>query len=311
MSRIFMKCHQYVSNSKSVSSTGRFESLLLTVMNMQPRNDKLFSLFIYLITGCGFMSVAQAESARTNTSSGNEFTISVSSYLYEEPSLGMSTKGDKFGVGHTGALVLNGDWFLKDDVRFANGAVDYIGSGYQAGVPDWYAEARGLIGRDIQFGTSVFAPYVGLGYRHLFNDLRGYSSDGSLGYRRESNYLYVPIGVTHRFRLQDSAVWASTFEFDKLLTGRQFSRLSDLVGHAGYSDAPDISNVQSGGFGFRADVMYETGDLAFGPYLNIWKIDKSDSVVRPITNNSVTTWYSFTEPQNRTTEFGMRMKFKF
>jgi len=257
------------------------------------------------------MCVAQAESARINTNSGNELTISVSSYLYEEPSLGMSTKGDKFGVGHIGALVLNGDWFIKDDVRFANGAVDYVGSGYQAGMPDWYVEARGVIGRDIQLGEAVFAPYVGIGYRHLFNDLRGYSSTGAIGYRRESNYLYVPIGVTHRFRLQDSAVWSTTFEFDKLLSGRQFSRLSDLVGHDGYSDAPDISNNQSGGFGFRADMMYEMDDWAFGPFLNIWRIDKSDSVVRPITQNSVSTLYSFTEPQNRTTEFGMRMKFKF
>lgn len=257
------------------------------------------------------MCVAQAESASINTSRGNELTISVSSYLYEEPSLGMSTKGDKLGVGHMGALVLHGDWFIKDDVRFANGAVDYVGSGYQAGVPDWYVEARGVIGRDIQFGESVFAPYVGIGYRHLFNDLRGYSSTGAIGYRRESNYLYVPIGVTHRFRLQDSAVWSTTFELDKLLSGRQFSRLSDLVGHNGYSDAPDISNVQSGGFGFRVDMMYEMDDWAFGPFLHVWKIDKSDSVVRPITSNSVVTWYSFTEPQNRTTEFGMRMKFKF
>ena len=278
---------------------------------MTVRDSNFFSLFIYLIAGWGFMCVAQAESASINTNSGNELTISVSSYLYEEPSLGMSTKGDKLGVGHIGALVLNGDWFIKDDVRFANGVVDYVGSGYQAGVPDWYVEARGLIGRDIQFGEAVFAPYVGIGYRHLFNDLRGYSSDGSIGYRRESNYLYVPIGVIHRFRLQDSAVWSTTFEFDKLLSGRQFSRLSDLVGHNGYSDAPDISNVQSGGFGFRADMMYEMDDWAFGPFLNVWRIDKSDSVVRPITSNNVVTWYSFTEPQNRTKEFGMRMKFRF
>ena len=278
---------------------------------MTVRDSNFFSLFIYLIAGWGFMCVAQAGSASIKTNSGNELTISVSSSLYEEPSLGMSTKGDKLGVGHLGALVMNGDWFIKDDVRFANGAVDYVGSGYQAGVPDWYVEARGLIGRDIQFGEAVFAPYVGIGYRHLLNDLRGYSSDGSIGYRRESNYLYVPIGVTHRFRLQDSAVWSTTFEFDKLLSGRQFSRLSDLVGHNGYSDAPDISNVQSGGFGFRADMMYEMDDWAFGPFLNVWRIDKSDSVVRPITSNNVVTWYSFTEPQNRTKEFGMRMKFRF
>ncbi len=271
----------------------------------------LFIPCILSILSLASLSSAHAVGASVKTRSGSELGITLSSYLYEEPSLGVSTKGDKFGIGHMGALLLEEDWFIKDDVRFVNGRVDYSGSGLQAGVPDWYIEARGLVGRDFQLGNAIYAPFIGIGYRYLFNDLRGYSSTGYIGYRRESNYFYVPIGLTHRFALQDSAVLATTLEFDHLMMGRQVSRLSDLVGHAGYTSAFDVSNSQSSGFGFRADVMYEMDDLAFGPFFNIWRISKSDSVLQPVTHNGVTTWYYFYEPENRTTEFGLRMRLRF
>lgn len=257
------------------------------------------------------LSSAHAVGASVKTSDRSEFGLSVSAYSYEEPSLGMSNKGDKFGVYHLGTKLLDGDWFVKDDLRFAYGSVDYVGSGYQSDTPDWYVDARGLVGRDFQLGNAVYSPFIGIGYRYLFNDLRGYSSTGAIGYRRESSYLYVPIGLTHRFVLQDSAVLATTLEFDNLLMGRQVSRLSDLVGHAGYTSALDVSNSQSSGFGFRADVMYEMDDLAFGPFLNIWRISKSDSVLQPVTHNGSTAWYYFYEPENRTTEFGLRMRLSF
>lgn len=278
---------------------------------MTSHDNNSFSSFIFFIVGWGFMCVAQAESASMNTRSGNEFTMSVSSYLYEEPSVGMSTKGDKFGVNHVGTAVLEGDWFIKDDIRFVNGSVDYVGSGYKAGAPDWYAEVRGLLGRDIQFGNSVFSPYIGFGYRYLFNDLRGYSSSGAIGYRRESNYLYIPLGVTHRSNLDGTAVLATTLEFDKLISGKQISKLSDLIGYAGYSDIQDVNNAQTSGSGFRADVMYEMDDWAFGPFLNLWWIGKSDAVFRSVIRYGTSKGYFFSEPQNNTTEFGMKMRFKF
>lgn len=255
--------------------------------------------------------MAHAEGVTVKTKGGNEFGISVSSYSYEESSLGVSIKGDKFGIAHVGTLVLENVWFIKEDVLLVNGSVDYSGSGFQTGVPDWYVEARGVIGRDIQVGSVTYSPYAGFGYRHLFNDLRGYSSSGAIGYRRESNYVYIPVGVIHRFLLQDSAVLATTLEFDHLMNGRQESKLSDLVGHSGYSSAVDVRNTQRSGFGFRADVMYEVDGLAFGPFLTIWRISQSDSIVKPIVQNGGTSWYYFSEPENRTTEFGLRMRYRF
>jgi len=254
---------------------------------------------------------AYAERDSVNTRSGNELGVSISSYVYEEPSFGMSNKGDKFGVNHVGTAVLEDDWFIKDDIRFVIGSVDYVGSGYQAGVPDWYAEARGILGRDIQFGNSVFSPYIGIGYRYLFNDLRGYSSTGAIGYRRESNYLYLPIGVTHRFNLDETAVIATTLEFDKFVSGKQITRLSDLSGYLGYTGVTDVENRQETGFGYRAEVMYEMSDWAFGPFINVWRIDQSYFVLKYMLCEGAVGWCALSEPQNNTTEFGMKMRFKF
>lgn len=268
---------------------------------MTERHNQL-ALLLCLVAS----SVAHAEVESSKTRGGNEFGLAVSTYRYEEPSLGMSTTGDKFSVSHTGTLVLNGDWFVKEDSRFAYGSVDYVGSGFQIGVPDWFYDVRGLSGRDVQVGSVMLSPYIGLGYRHLFNDLRGYSNTGSVGYRRDSNYLYIPLGLTHRFAMQDGDILETTFEYDFFVQGWQNSMLSDAsLGN------PDVLNTQRNGFGYRAEVMYMTNDWAFGPFLNVWNINKSDEVVRYMLCKGQMSWCILSEPQNRTTEFGLRTKFRF
>ena len=213
--------------------------------------NKHITTFLFIIAGCAVAPAAHAESASPNTRNGNEFGLSVSSYFYEEPSLNVSMTGDKFGVNHTGTVVLKNDWFIKDDLRFAYGKADYAGSGVQLGAPDWYYEVRGLLGKDFQVRSVVYSPYIGFGYRYLFNDVRGYSNTGSAGYRRESNYFYVPVGVTHHLEMQDQAVLSTTVEFDYFLRGKQVTRLSDLIGHQGIISASDTTNWQNSGYGYR------------------------------------------------------------
>lgn len=277
---------------------------------MKSPHSLSISCYIFIIS-CSSLSSAHAAGAGVRTSGGHEFGLSVSSYRYEEPSVQMSNKGDKFGIYHFGTMLLEGDWFIKDDLRFAFGNVDYVGSGYQAGAPDWYIDARGLLGRDLPLGNAIYSPFIGIGYRFLFNDLRGYSSTGAIGYRRESNYLYVPIGLTHRFSLDESAVLATTLEFDKFVGGKQVTRLSDLSGYSGYSGVTDVENRQKNGFGFRAELLYEMKDLAFGPFINLWRVNESDVVVRFMPCNGAARLCDLSEPQNRTAEFGLRMRFKY
>ena len=110
----------------------------------------------------------------------------------------MSSKGSKMGLDLRTTKVLQNQQFIRGDLRYAFGTVDYNGSGSASGEPDWYIEARGLVGKDWLINDAVFSPYTGLGYRYLFNDGRGISSTGYAGYRRESNYFYLPVGIIHR-----------------------------------------------------------------------------------------------------------------
>ena len=83
-------------------------------------------------------------------------------------------------------------------------------------------------------------------------------------------------------------------EYDVFLRGRQQSKLSD----AGFG-APDITNEQRHGRGYRASFMVEAGHLAFGPWIDYWNIKDSE-----VSNG-------FFEPANRTKEAGIEVHYRF
>jgi len=77
-------------------------------------------------------------------------------------------------------------------------------------------------------------------------------------YRRFSNYLYAPAGLTMRIHLGSRWVLAPTVEADVLLQGRQVSKLSDTG--LGYID---VTNEQKKGAS-RASLMLEKDHWAIG-----------------------------------------------
>lgn len=257
------------------------------------------------------MPDVMAEPAGLYTREGKELGIASFSYNYEEPTLGVTIAGDKLGADYAGTMALNDTWFFRDDLRFAYGKADYNGSGFQAGLPDWYYEFRGLVSRDFRMHDFVLSPFIGFGYRYLFDDARGMSNTGAAGYRRESNYFYVPLGLTHRMGLQYEAVMSTTLEFDYLLWGEQVSRLSDLVGFNGVAGASDTTNRQNSGYGLRLSMIYEAGDLSFGPFLNYWNIAASEVTSQVMTDAMGSALVFLREPKNKTAEYGMRLAFRF
>jgi hypothetical protein len=258
-----------------------------------------------VIAAMTMANMARAESIRLKTQTGNDIGLSLSSYKYQEPGV-MSLKGMKFGLDIQATNLLPNTYFLRGDLRYASGSVDYNSNdtGSASGNPDWYIEARELVGKDWSVNNSVFSPYTGLGYRYLFNDARGLSSTGYSGYRRESNYLYLPIGVAHHITLNDQSKLLSTLEYDHLLAGKQITSLSDVG--AGYSDA---TNNQGHGYGLKLSVMYENDNWAMGPYAHYWNIGQSN-VVPEIQNGSPTGW-GLAEPKNNTVEFGLKASQRF
>jgi hypothetical protein len=241
------------------------------------------------------------------TRRGWEVGGQVSKYRYEEPAFpgfgGMNLKGNRGGIVGAYNFTNAAHVYSRIDGRVSYGSLKYEGSGTLEEVPDWSVEVRAVVGKDFLVGDNVaLSPYIGLGYRYLYNDLRGYSVVGNsiyVGYRRYSNYVYVPLGLTARFRTGERWVVAPTVEYDAFLGGRQYSQLTDTG--IGYSDA---SNTQKHGYGYRAYLMLENGRWAFGPWLQYWNIEDSDSV--PIGLGRVAM-----EPANWTREYGVELRYRF
>jgi hypothetical protein len=260
------------------------------------------SLGLLVLANLG--TCVHAQSTLLGTSQGTELGIQVSNYLYQEELNGsflMSTQGNKLGLTANMTVVLSGDWYVKGDGRYAWGNVNYTGSGTKASNPDALAELRILAGRDFGIGNYLLSPYAGIGVRSLSNDLRGLTSSGAAGYRRESWYTFLPLGVTHRFALDGNARVSTSLEYDHLVEGRQRSYTTD------FGATSDLNNVQKNGYGVLLSVAYETDEWSTGFFYQYWDIQ--DSEKGTYTDPSFV--YVAIEPHNTTKEFGVQLKYRF
>lgn len=258
---------------------------------------------ILLVIGAvTFLVPAMAQSLSTRR--GFELGVQVSQYGYEETSLDVENAGNK--VGLTAAYTFTANrWFGKADVKYAYGKLRYSSpSGVSTGVPDSNFEARLVGGRDFFPGTNLsVSPYIGIGHRQLFNDARGESTNGAVGYRRYSQYLYVPIGITASVRAGNGWTIVPNVEYDYFVRGKQVSRLTDT----GFPGIPDIKNNQGEGYGIRGSLMFEKGNWSFGPWMHGWMIKKSNTVGVPVGDFMV----GFQEPENKQWEMGMQAIYRF
>jgi len=236
------------------------------------------------------------------TRPGLELGVQAAYYRYEEPDI-MKLSGNRGGLVGAYTFTDARRLFSRIDVRDSYGRLKYesSGTGTQDKVPDNIFEVRAVGGADFFPGRSFsLSPYAGLGYRYLYDDLRGYSSTGAAGYRRESNYMYAPLGLTARMHLGGGWVLAPTAEFDVFLGGRQKSYLSDT----GIAGVHDVINSQDKGHGYRAYVMIEKDHWAFGGWMHYWLIEDSDV-------QSVGGGYAGYEPRNWTREGGLEIRYRF
>jgi hypothetical protein len=258
-----------------------------------------------------FTASVSAQVDTLATRAGNEIGLAISSYKYDEPA--DSQQATQWSIAYTGTQTISDGWFVRGNLNYAYGKTDYssTGTGSKNGNSNWHYEIRAVAGKDIPFGNCNLSPYLGLAYRHLFNDLRGRTSAGAIGYRRESNYYALPIGVNHRINLGNNVQLFTTIEYDHLLLGRQDTKLSDLIGHDGFSSASDISNTQHHGYGWRLSSMVQSGKWSIGPYLTIWRINDSAQTTATAVRNGVSYQTPLWEPANSTTEYGVKASYRF
>ncbi len=230
----------------------------------------------------------------------------------------MHETGAKLGVLGTGTYVFGNSIFVTSDNRIAYSWNNYTGSGTRNGVPDYLFDLRALIGRDFDLGEApiletglALSPYTGLGYRNLLNDLRGTSSPAFFrGYRRDSQYLYLPVGATARIGAGKIGRLAATVEYDQLVEGWQTNDFNDVQSGQGTP-----GNDQFRGFGFRSRLDYEEDDWSIGPYFIYWNVNQSEQTVVP--HEAGFGPFEFTyvdiliEPHNQTIESGIELRYRF
>ena len=260
--------------------------------------------FVGLALVCG--AAAQAQSSGLATDSEHRLGVSLIGYQYKEPSV-MTLKAQKIGFDYAGTYAIASQWpnvdrryFVRTEVSYAVGDADYSSpiSGTLDNTENWYYEIRAMVGRDVDMGGHVLAPYAGLGFRHLFHDLRGVSSTGSRGYRRENRSESLFVGLTHKTHVSANAQLHSTVEYMHLLKGTQKARLTDTGGVF-----PDITLDQDSGFGLRLSSMWRFDTWSMGPTLTYLKVKQSNTV-----RAGGSDWV---EPKNTTTEIAVKAAYHF
>lgn len=263
---------------------------------MSPRH------LVFLLLGASAPPLAAAQAGGSlATRSGFEAGFQISGYRYTEPEIDVSIEGRQIGGRVAYTFGITRSMFGRIDARLAYGDLDYSGSGTAEAQPNSIFEVRNVFGRDHYVAEGlVLTPYLGIGYRSLYSDLRGESSTGAVGYRRYSRYLYLPIGLTARFGGENQWVVSPTIEYDYFIRGKQETMLTDT----GIPGLPDVENTQNKGVGYRASLRFENGQFSFGPWIHVWRIENSD-IVRISPTEGVL------EPENVTKEAGVELNYRF
>ncbi len=250
-----------------------------------------------------------------------ELGFETSNIVYQEPTL-MRQNGTMYGLGGSATRrqkntqildIILESWvnMFKIDTRYSWGRVDYKGrlsNGTPAntnGIFDFMWESRLLAGHDfMEMQPVLLTLYSGLGYRYLFDDL---ARDPG-GYERESQYVYCPIGIDVTKPFQNDWSIGGNLEFDGLLGGWQTSHLSNT--DPGYND---LKNEQRNGYGARASLRFikkgEKLSFVLEPFCRYWNIEESDLVA--ITYRGVATGLYGQEPENNSTEWGVKLLTRF
>jgi hypothetical protein len=219
----------------------------------------------------------------------------VSYYRYEEPD-SMTNTGVLYGVAGAYTRYRPGRMFRVEG-EFAFGLVDYEGSLVDTGEPysmsgnrDYLLNLRLLWGQLHELDGWDHRLYAGIGYRGLNDD----STQDPYGYDRQSNYLYVPVGLKAYYEMADHWLLGIGGEFDIMLLGLQFS---------GIYEHSALVNVQWPGFGARVSVELRrktpSVDLALAPFFQYWWVDDSS-----VSDG----WY---EPRNNTIQAGLGVIWRF
>jgi len=233
----------------------------------------------------------------------------ISYFKYEEPDPpSIEEKGMMYGI--VGSYTYRDKLMAKLEGKFAYGLVDYNGSTWGgtpltiSGISDYMLELRVLLGYDFVVKNITITPDFGVGYRYLQDNSQDKSPSG---YQRESNYIYIPIGVGAVANLGKGWSLGANVEYDLFVWGKQTSYLSN--NDSGYND---VDNEQVKGYGVRGSISIAKKGEKIGfiiePYIRYWNIKESDYA--DLYYNGTSVGYGY-EPNNDSTEIGCKLAVTF
>ncbi|OGW98450.1 MAG: hypothetical protein A2Z81_08360 [Omnitrophica WOR_2 bacterium GWA2_45_18] len=230
---------------------------------------------------------------------------------YEEPDV-MEEEGVMGGLNASLSERWANHVVVQADGHINWGSVDYDsnGTGSIDNISDFLGEARVSAGYDFYvLEASRVTPYVGFGYRYLLDEIGGEtSSTGALGYDRESNYFYVPIGFETQTAINDSWRLGFTLEYDLFISGKQKSHLEDAI-----AGLDTLENDQDEGWGARGSIrltkVSDRFDFFLEPFVRYWNIAQSDT--KSITYSGTPIGVVGYEPKNNSTQGGVKLGMQF
>ena len=252
----------------------------------------------------------------------------MSNYKYSEPKVMNLKAMPKYGFSlqYMRRSVLSREWLEEDpsfailDFRYMIGDVDYKGA-LLDGTPlsvsnlkDYYIELGLRLGKEYDLGLAWrIAPYFGLGYRRLTNHLE---EAGTIGYLRESRYVYMPFGMNLRYTTEYGTNVMLNTEIDWLLRGSQYSGVMHdalIIGSDTY-DLAGNRNKQDQGYGLRTSLKLEKSWEKIGlfvePFIRYWHIQNSNIEAKEIVGTGLAL-DGFYEPKNWTYEYGLKAGITF
>lgn len=244
-----------------------------------------------------------------------------SKIVYEEPGY-MKDSGSMYGINASaswrGRYLSMFDSF-RIDALAGRGSVDYtsVSSGSMPAVDDTMIEARALFGREFpRRGELQYSSYTGFGYRRLTDNSGGRSTTaGKAGYDRESQYLYMPVGLEAASKSGSGWSFDGRIEYDIFLKGIQKSALSQ-TSSATYTRT-DITNDQYEGYGIKVSARFSrpvsgSASVAFEPFFRYWNIGVSRvDYSRETDADGHSSAESYVEPANHSTEYGLNAMLAF
>jgi len=194
------------------------------------------------------------------------------------------------------------DRILRSEGRVSAGQADYDGA-LRDGTPytienddDHLLNSRRLWAPVWHTDTWVNYFLYGLGQRYLQDD----STQDPAGYRRHSNYLYVPLGLEACRPLGGHWYLELSRELDAFIASLQVSEVAESP-----TDSSSAKKWQSPGFGGRRSLQArhrtDSVDVAIAPFVQYWRLDDS----RPSASR---TWH---EPRNWSVQVGMDLIWRF